>query len=57
VGGFWLVALRGVATAGDVQSDGGAASQYQQFIAGQSGQQDFSAAQEQLSTDADIERF
>tara|TARA_R110000765_G_scaffold136630_7_gene235877 strand:+ start:531 stop:2426 length:1896 start_codon:yes stop_codon:yes gene_type:complete len=56
-GGFWLVALRGVATAGDVQVEEGAASQYQQFIAGQSGQQDFSAAQEQLRADAEIERF
>ncbi|WP_231702002.1 SurA N-terminal domain-containing protein [Halopseudomonas sabulinigri] len=56
-GGYWLVALRGVATAEDVQAEDGAGSQYQQFIAGQSGQQDFSAAQEQLRTDAEIERF
>jgi len=56
-GGYWLVALRGVATAEDVQAEDGAGSQYQQFIAGQSGQQDFSAAQEQLRADAEIERF
>lgn len=56
-GGYWLVALRGVATAEDVQAADGADSQYQQFIAGQSGQQDFSAAQEQLRADAEIERY
>lgn len=56
-GGYWLVELRGVATAEDVQAADGADSQYQQFIAGQSGQQDFSAAQEQLRADAEIERY
>jgi len=56
-GGYWLVALRGVATAEDVQAEEGSDAQYQQFIAGQSGQQDFSAAQEQLRADAEIERF
>ncbi|UJJ33466.1 SurA N-terminal domain-containing protein [Halopseudomonas maritima] len=55
-GGYWLVSLRGVATAADVQSAEGAPDQYALFVAGQSGQQDFAAAQQQLRTDADIER-
>tara|TARA_Y100000748_G_C15500070_1_gene489654 strand:- start:2345 stop:4234 length:1890 start_codon:yes stop_codon:yes gene_type:complete len=55
-GGYWLVSLRGVATAEDVQSAEGAPDQYALFVAGQSGQQDFAGAQQQLRTDADIER-
>ena len=55
-GGCWLVSLRGVATAEDVQSAAGAPDQYALFIAGQTGEQDFAAAQQQLRTEADIER-
>ncbi|WP_425220565.1 SurA N-terminal domain-containing protein [Pseudomonas sp.] len=55
-GGYWLVSLRGVATAEDVQSAAGSPDQYALFVAGQSGEQDFAAAQQQLRTEADIER-
>lgn len=56
-GGYWLIKLNGVAVAEDVQSADGAADQYSLFVAGQSGQQDFAAAQQQLRSEAEIERY
>ncbi|MEL0166990.1 MAG: SurA N-terminal domain-containing protein [Pseudomonadaceae bacterium] len=56
-GGYWLVKLNGVAVAEDVQSADGATDQYGLFVAGQSGQQDFAAAQQQLRSEAEVERY
>ena len=56
-GGYWLVVLNGVSVAEDVQSAEGGADQYGLFVAGQSGQQDFAAAQQQLRSEAEVERY
>lgn len=55
-GSQWIVQLNGVATPQSLEDavDGG---MYQRFIAGQAGQQDFTALQERLKQQADIERY
>jgi peptidyl-prolyl cis-trans isomerase D len=55
-GGRWVVELRGVATPQDVEAQA-ESPMFAQFIAGQTGEQDFNAVQERLRQDADIERF
>lgn len=55
-GSRWVVELRGVATPQDVEAQA-ESPMFAQFIAGQTGEQDFSAVQERLRQDADIERF
>lgn len=56
-GGYWLVALKGVSVAEDVQSTDAGSDPFALFVAGQSGQQDFAAAQQQLRNEAEIERY
>ncbi|MBQ0776161.1 MAG: SurA N-terminal domain-containing protein [Pseudomonas sp.] len=55
-GSQWIVQLNGVATPQSLEEavDG---DMYQSFISGQAGQQDFSALQQRLKEQADIERF
>lgn len=55
-GSQWIVELRGVATPESLQT-AAESDLYQRFIAGQTGEQDFSALQESLKERADIERF
>lgn len=55
-GSQWLVELRGVATPDEALSEADA-PMYDNFVSGQSGEQDFAAVLEQLQEDADIERF
>lgn len=55
-GSRWVVRLTGVATPVDAAEESNKQA-YQQFVSGQSADQDFSAIQEYLSEQADIERF
>jgi peptidyl-prolyl cis-trans isomerase D len=55
-GSRWVVQLRGVATPEDVETQA-ESPMFSRFIAGQTGEQDFSAVQERLRQNADIERF
>lgn len=55
-GGRWVVQLRGVATPQEALTETETPA-FQRFIAGQTGEQDFSAIQQKLREDADIERY
>ncbi|WP_373187443.1 SurA N-terminal domain-containing protein [Halopseudomonas sp.] len=55
-GSQWIVELRGVATPESLQA-AAESDLYKRFIAGQTGEQDFTALQESLKERADIERF
>lgn len=55
-GSQWIVQLNGVATPESLD-ESVSGDLYQNFIAGQAGQQDFSALQQRLKEQADIERF
>lgn len=55
-GGRWIVHLKGVATPEDALSEA-QSPMFGRFIAGQTGEQDFSAVQQKLQEEADIERF
>lgn len=55
-GSQWVVELRGVATPQSLEATA-QSDLYKRFIAGQTGEQDFTALQENLKERADIERF
>ena len=55
-GSQWIVELRGVAIPENVVSDEDE-SMYGQFVAGQTGEQDFAALRQRLQEEADIERY
>ncbi|HDZ57509.1 MAG TPA: peptidylprolyl isomerase [Pseudomonas xinjiangensis] len=55
-GGRWIVQLGGVATPEEALSEANS-PMFQRFIAGQTGEQDFSAVQQTLQADAEIELF
>lgn len=55
-GGRWVVQLRGVATPQEALTETETPA-FQRFIAGQTGEQDFSAIEQKLREDADIERY
>ena len=55
-GSRWVVRLTGVATPVDI-AEQAEAEAYQQFISGQGGDQDFSAVQQHLREQAEIERY
>ena len=55
-GSQWIVELRGVATPDEALSEADE-PMYGQFVAGQTGEQDFAAVRQQLEQEADIERF
>ncbi|UAW97035.1 SurA N-terminal domain-containing protein [Halopseudomonas nanhaiensis] len=55
-GSRWLVRLTGVATPIDAAEEASNEA-YQQFVSGQTGDQDFSAVQEHLREQAEIERY
>lgn len=55
-GSQWIVELRGVATPQSLQA-AAESDLYKRYIAGQTGEQDFTALQESLKERADIERF
>lgn len=55
-GSQWIVQLNGVATP-ESTAEAAEGDMYQRFIAGQVGQQDFSALQQRLKEQADIERY
>ncbi|GGD10082.1 SurA N-terminal domain-containing protein [Halopseudomonas salina] len=55
-GSQWIVELRGVATPESLEASA-ESDLYKRYIAGQTGQQDFTALQESLQERADVERF
>ncbi len=55
-GSQWIVALRGVSTPDEALSEAELAG-YGQYIAGQTGQQDFAAVQERLKQEANIKQY
>ncbi|MEH6388335.1 MULTISPECIES: SurA N-terminal domain-containing protein [Pseudomonas] len=55
-GGRWIVQLKGVATPEDALTEA-ESPMFERFIAGQTGEQDFTAIQQKLKEDAEVERF
>ncbi|MEJ6655279.1 MAG: SurA N-terminal domain-containing protein [Pseudomonas sp.] len=55
-GSQWIVALRGVATPEEA-AEQAESPMYGEYIAGQTGEQDFAAVQQHLQSEAEIERF
>ncbi|SDS11237.1 peptidyl-prolyl cis-trans isomerase D [Halopseudomonas litoralis] len=55
-GGQWIVELRGVSTPKEALAEADS-PMYDEYIAGQTGEQDFAGVQQHLQSEADIERF